>query len=125
MHRRSRGREEVLDDIIYVHGEADPLDLSPGAEALLFLKKMRDEAHRFAIAFHRGKRHREMLKSDLLSVPGISEKRLKRLLREFGSLRALRAASLADLEDSEALDRTTARQLHDSLHSAGVVQNRD
>jgi len=122
---KSRGREEVPDDIIYVHGETDPLDLTPGAEALLFLKKLRDEAHRFAIAFHRGKRLKSTLKSDLLNVPGIGEKRLKRLLREFGSLRALRAASIATLEASKSLDKTTARQLYDFLHSAGVVQDDD
>ena len=113
---KSRGREEVPDDIIYVYGQPEPLDLKPGAEALLFLKKLRDEAHRFAIAFHRAKRRRETLKSDLLSVPGIGEKRLKRLLREFGSLKALRAADLGDLEACNSLDKTTARHLYDFLH---------
>ncbi len=113
---KSRGREEVPDDIIYVHGQSEPLDLKPAPEALLFLKKLRDEAHRFAIAFHRGKRLESTLKSSLLTVPGIGEKRLKRLLRNFGSLRALRAASLADLEASKALDKPTARRLYNFLH---------
>jgi len=122
---KSRGRENIPDDIIYVHGETAPLDLSPGAEALLFLKKMRDEAHRFAIAFHRAKRLKSTLKSALLSVPGIGEKRLRALLREFGSLKALRAASIEELEASKALDKTTARRLYDFLHSAGVVQDDD
>ncbi len=113
---KSRGREEVPDDIIYVHGEPEPLDLAPGCEALLFLKKLRDEAHRFAIAFHRAKRLKSTLKSSLLSVPGIGQKRLKRLLREFGSLKTLRAAPLQDLEQSKALDKTTAHHLYDFLH---------
>ncbi|MBN1592228.1 MAG: excinuclease ABC subunit UvrC [Candidatus Coatesbacteria bacterium] len=113
---KARGREGIPDDIIYVHSESDPLDLEPGSEALLFLKKIRDEAHRFAIAFHRGKRRKETLRSDLLKVPGIGEKRLKDLLREFGSLKSLRAASLPDLESSKALDKSTAGMLFDFLH---------
>jgi len=113
---KARGREEVPDDIIYVHGEPEPLDLKPGCEALLFLKKLRDEAHRFAIAFHRAKRLKSTLKSSLLNVPGIGQKRLKRLLREFGSLRNLRAASLPDLEQSNSLDNPTAHHLYDFLH---------
>ncbi|HUT04663.1 MAG TPA: excinuclease ABC subunit UvrC, partial [bacterium] len=118
---KARGREEVPDDIIYVHGQPEPLDLKPGCEALLFLKKLRDEAHRFAIAFHRSKRLKSTLKSSLLNVPGIGEKRLKRLLREFGSLRALRAASLADLETSNSLDKPTAHHLYDFLHYRPVL----
>jgi len=122
---KARGREEVPDDIIYVHGETEPLDLRPAPEALLFLKKLRDEAHRFAIGFHRGKRLKSTLKSSLLNVPGIGEKRLKALLREFGSLKALRAASIADLEVSKALDKPTANHLYDFLHLDGVGQDDD
>ncbi|MBN2209158.1 MAG: excinuclease ABC subunit UvrC [Candidatus Coatesbacteria bacterium] len=116
---KARGREEVPDDIIYVQGQLEPLKLKPGAEALLFLKKLRDEAHRFAIAFHRSKRLKSALTSNLLRVPGIGEKRLKLLLGEFGSQKALRAASLSELEASNALDRTTAKRLYDFLHLGG------
>lgn len=119
---KARGRKDVPDDIVYLQGQPEPLGLASGSDALLFLKRLRDEAHRFAIAYHRKLRSGGTLRSALLSVPGIGPKRMKRLLREFGSLKALAQAPLQELLDAEAIDEATAKRLFDFLHFSQIVE---
>ena len=75
---------------VWLPGCADPVVLSRTSEALYLLQRVRDEAHRFAITYHRQKRSRTMVASALDDVPGLGEARRRALLRHFGSLKRLR-----------------------------------
>ncbi|HVE28453.1 MAG TPA: excinuclease ABC subunit UvrC, partial [Mycobacteriales bacterium] len=79
---------------VWLPGEAEPVILPRTSEALYLLQRVRDEAHRFAITYHRQKRSRAMTTSALDGVPGLGETRKKALLTRFGSLKRLRAASV-------------------------------
>ena len=76
---------------VFVPGRPEPVPIPRGSEALFLLQRVRDEAHRFAISYHRDLRGRRMTRSALEGVPGLGPARRARLLRHFGSLRALRA----------------------------------
>jgi excinuclease ABC subunit C len=75
---------------------------------LLLLARIRDEAHRFAITYHKKLRGRDLLTSQLDVVPGIGAKRKRELLRHFGSLTRLKAASLDDLQNVPGISDTVA-----------------
>ena len=83
-------REELL----YRPGQLVPIALERGSESLYFVQRIRDEAHRFAITFHRSKRGKSMVASSLSGVEGLGPARRERLLGAFGSLNALRQATL-------------------------------
>ncbi|HUY64548.1 MAG TPA: excinuclease ABC subunit UvrC [Acidimicrobiales bacterium] len=104
---------------VFVPGRADPVRIPRGSDALFLLQRVRDEAHRFAISYHRTLRARRMTSSVLEGVPGLGPARRTRLLRELGSLKALRAASLAELEALPWLPGSVARALHFHLHNLG------
>ena len=93
---------------VWLPGEADPLVLPRTSEALYLLQRVRDEAHRFAIAYHRQKRSKSMVESALDGVPGLGETRRKALLRHFGSLKRLRAATVEEVMDVPGIGRRTA-----------------
>ena len=77
--------------------EKDPLILPRTSEGMYLLQRIRDEAHRFAITFHRSRRSKVMLESVLDEIPQMGQARRAALLERFGSVAALRKASLADL----------------------------
>lgn len=81
-------REEEL----WTVGRPDPIRLSRKDPALKLVQRARDEAHRFAITKHRGRRARRMRETSLTDIPGIGPTRARRLLKEFGSLAGLAAA---------------------------------
>ena len=105
-------REELL----YRPGSSLPIRLDRGSEALYMLQRLRDEAHRFAITFHRSKRGESMVTSALDGIAGLGPARQKRLLEEFGSLKLLRAAPIEELMDLPWLPVTVAQALYDRLH---------
>jgi excinuclease ABC subunit C len=84
---------------------------------LFLLQRIRDEAHRFAVTYHRNLRGTRMTRSTLEGVPGLGPTRRTRLLRHFGSLRALRAASLDELRALGWLPDAVAVAVHAHLHS--------
>jgi len=87
-------REEIL----YVHGrENEPVVLDRHSPVLHLIQQIRDEAHRFAITFHRARRTKRELSSDLLTIPGVGERTAKKLLAHFGSLTSLRSVTLEEL----------------------------
>jgi excinuclease ABC subunit C len=88
-----------------------------GSEALFLLQRVRDEAHRFAISYHRDLRGKRMTRSPLEGVPGLGPARRSRLVRELGSLRAVRAASLEDLRALPWLPDGVAVAVHAHLHA--------
>jgi excinuclease ABC subunit C len=101
---------------VYMPGRPEPLRIPRDEEALHLLQRVRDEAHRFAITYHRKLRSRSMIDSTLDDVPGIGPTRKKALLRRFGSLKRIRAASREEL--GEALPEAVATGLYAALHDS-------
>jgi excinuclease ABC subunit C len=102
---------------VFVPGRPDPVPIPRGSDALFLLQRVRDEAHRFAVSYHRDLRGKRMTRSVLEGVPGLGPARRTRLLRDFGSLRALRAASLEELRGLPWLPEAVAVAVHAHLHS--------
>lgn len=84
-------------DRVFLPNAKDPIKLKPNSAELFLLSRVRDEAHRFAITFHKKLRRRRALRSALEDVPGVGLKRKRELLRAFGSLKKVRAASVEEL----------------------------
>jgi excinuclease ABC subunit C len=102
---------------VYVPGRPEPVPIPRGSDALFLLQRVRDEAHRFAISYHRNLRGTRMTRSALDGVPGLGPARRTRLLRHFGNLKALRAASLEDLQGLAWLPDAVAGAVYAHLHS--------
>jgi len=102
---------------VYVPGRSEPIRIPRDSDAIYLLQQIRDEAHRFAISFHRVLRNRRMTKGALDDVTGLGPKRRRRLLNDFGSVRAIRAASLDDLRAIDWLPNPVAATLYEHLHS--------
>src|SRR5579871_6855964 len=100
------------EEIIYVYGQEDePIVLDHHSPILHVIQKIRDEAHRFAVTFHRTRRSASRLTSELEQVEGIGEKTIAKLLREFGSLERVRGASEREL--ARVIGQGAARRLKD------------
>ncbi len=95
-------------DKIYKPGRLNPLNLDRDGNLLLFLQRIRDEAHRFVITYHRSRRGAAAIRSVLDSIPGVGPKRKQALLKHYGSIKAIRAASLDDLSRAPGMNRKTA-----------------
>jgi excinuclease ABC subunit C len=100
---------------VWVPGEEDPVILPRSSEGLYLLQRIRDEAHRFAIAHHRNRRSKTMVESLLDDVPGLGEVRRKTLLKHFGSLRKLRAATVEEIARVPGIGPTTAQAILDAV----------
>ncbi len=113
----SKGKERENSDTDEFHtpeGESD-VDFPPSAPGRMLLQQVRDEAHRFAISFHRGKRGQAMMKSVLDDAPGVGPKRKKMLLKKFGSVKRIREATVEQLQEALSVSEKTARKIHESL----------
>jgi excinuclease ABC subunit C len=106
-------REELL----FRPGSSSPIALERGSESLYLVQRIRDEAHRFAITFHRSKRGRSMVSSSLEGVEGLGPARRDRLLERFGSLNALRQATFDELDALAWLPSDVAKRLYDHLQA--------
>jgi excinuclease ABC subunit C len=100
---------------VWQPGQDDPVILPRTSEALYLLQRVRDEAHRFAIAFHRQKRSKALTVSALDSVPGLGEARRKALVKHFGSVKALKAASAEQLAEVPGIGPATAAAIAAAL----------
>ena len=101
---------------VYVPGRPVPLDLAADSEASKLLQRVRDEAHRFAIDHHRGRRERAMTGSVLDGLPGVGPVRKRALLQHFGSPERFLAASREELEAVPGVPGKLARDIHEQLH---------
>jgi excinuclease ABC subunit C len=101
---------------VFIPGRAEPVRIPRGSEALYLLQSIRDEAHRFALTYHRLKRGKRMTRSALDGIPGLGEGRRKRLLKHFGSVKQIRAASLEDLSSVGGIPQTVAEAVYEALH---------
>ncbi|GAA2029201.1 excinuclease ABC subunit UvrC [Catenulispora yoronensis] len=100
---------------VWLPDDEDPILLPRSSEGLYLLQRVRDEAHRFGIAFHRQKRSKSMVASALDDVPGLGEVRRKALLAHFGTLRKLRAASVEEISEVPGIGPATAQQIRGAL----------
>ena len=105
---------------VYVPGMPDPVRVPRGSEALYLLQRVRDEAHRFAISYHRQLRGKRMTASVLDGVQGLGPARRKRLLAELGSIKAVREAPKEVLVSFSWLPQTVAEALWEKVHDAGA-----
>ncbi|HVB05891.1 MAG TPA: excinuclease ABC subunit UvrC [Acidimicrobiales bacterium] len=101
---------------VFVPGRPEPIRIPRDSEAIYLLQQIRDEAHRFAITFHRELRGKRMTTGALDGVPGLGPKRRERLVRELGGVRKVRAAALEELLALEWLPEPVARALYARLH---------
>lgn len=107
---------------VYVPGEPDPLEIPRGSQALFVLQHIRDEAHRFAVSFHREKRAKRQLASPLDDIAGVGPARKKALLKKFGSLKAMRAATVDELTATTGIGPELAATIHASLHGQPLTR---
>ena len=105
---------------VWVPSEPDPVIMPRNSEGLYLLQRVRDEAHRFAIAYHRSKRSKRMTASALDSVRGLGEARRKALVAHFGSVARLKQASVDDITAVPGIGVATARAV---LEALGVTES--
>jgi excinuclease ABC subunit C len=109
---------------VYFPAQPDPLLIPRASEALFVLQHIRDEAHRFAITYHRQKRAKRALVSPLDEVPGVGPARKKALLKRFGSLSRLRDATSDEIAATRGIGPDLAHTIHDRLHDAPGTSDR-
>jgi len=108
---------------VWLPNSSEPVIFPRHSEALYLLQKLRDEAHRFAINFHRSKRSKVMLESLLDEVPGLGEIRRKSLLTHFGSVSALKAATIDELAVVPGIGKKMAKTIIDQINSQDLPLN--
>lgn len=106
----AKAREEI-----FTPGKSEPVVLPRDSEALHLLQRLRDEAHRFAIVYHKAVRRSQSLSSILEEIPGIGPRRRRALLKRFTSLDAIRKASLEELSSVEGMNENMARRVLEDL----------
>jgi len=109
---------------VFLPGRKNPVILRRNSTALFLLQRVRDEAHRFAITYHRALRRRERLRSALDAIPGIGSERRKRLLRHFGSVRRLRQATPAQIAEVTGISSVLAEIIHRHLRATYAPDSR-
>ncbi|HEY4712311.1 MAG TPA: excinuclease ABC subunit UvrC [Dehalococcoidia bacterium] len=100
---------------VFIPGDPQPVCIAKDSPALHILQRARDEAHRFAISYHRKLRHKEVTASALDNIPGIGPKRKRALLKKFGSIEAIKEASLEELSQTEGITPALAKKVKEGL----------
>lgn len=100
---------------LFVPGHSDPIILPRDSQALFLVQRVRDEAHRFAVSFHRQRRSKSAFQSRLDTIPGVGPKRKQALLRRFGSLKAIKEAPTEELLAVPGINRSVAEQIKSNL----------
>ena len=109
----SKGEKQ---DKIYKPGQVNPVNMGRGGEILLFLEKIRDKSHDFAISFHRQRRGKRFIRSALDSIQGVGKKRKATLLKHFKSIKKIRAATLEELSVLPGINRNVAKSVKKALN---------
>jgi excinuclease ABC subunit C len=102
---------------VFLPGRPLPVMLSRNSPALFLLQRIRDEAHRFGLTFHRSLRSKRATRSALDTIEGVGRKRRESLLKHFGSVDAMKRATLEELARAEGMTRPTAERVYRALHS--------
>jgi excinuclease ABC subunit C len=114
---------ESSEERVFLPGRQNPVTFSRNAEALHILTGIRDEAHRFAISYHRKLRENRSLESELDHVVGLGEKRKKALLKKFESIDQIKAASAEEIANLQGFNRVLAERILIQLNEAEEVEN--
>jgi excinuclease ABC subunit C len=101
---------------VWLSGQEFPVILPRTSEGLYLLQRVRDEAHRFAITFHRQRRSKAMTASELDDIPGLGEVRRKALLRQFGSVKRLKQATVDEIREVPGIGPALAETIQVTLH---------
>lgn len=112
-HHRTRG--------LYFNNTEIPIETN--SEGFRLITRIQDEAHRFAIEYHRSLRSKEQIHSILDDIPGIGERRRKALMRRFRSVEGIRDASVEELAETESMNTASAQQVYLFFHPPGHLQN--
>ncbi|MAH57430.1 MAG: excinuclease ABC subunit C [Synechococcus sp. ARS1019] len=114
----AKQREEV-----FLPGESKPLESEPDQLGVALLRRLRDEAHRFAVTFHRQQRGERMKRSRLSDIPGVGPKRVKDLLAHFHSIDAIQLASVETLTKAPGVGPSMAKEIHDFFHPSDADES--
>ena len=106
---------------LYLVEQPEPLVLPRGSQGLYLLQRIRDEAHRFAITYHREVRSKRTFRSVLDEIPGIGPKRKKALIRHFGSARGIAAASVEELAAVSGMTRDAAEKVKEHIGNGRAI----
>ena len=107
----AKQREEI-----FLPGESNPIESEPDQLGVALLRRLRDEAHRFAVSFHRQQRGERMNRSRLSDIPGLGPKRIRDLLSHFHSIDAIQMATLEQLNAAPGVGPSLAEQIRDYFH---------
>ncbi len=108
---------ERSEERFFLPGRKNPVSFRQGSASLFLLERLRDEAHRFAITYHRKLRSQASLRSSLEDIPGVGPARRKALLKYFGSLKKIRTATLEDLKQMPGLPEPLAETIFLAVHN--------
>lgn len=115
---KKRGEERWrTEERFFLPGRKNPVVLRENSAALYMLQRLRDEAHRFGITYHRQVRGREQLESELGQIRGLGPERVRRLLRHFGSMKKLREADEKAITEVKGISEALATTIHRFLHA--------
>ncbi|NBO19955.1 MAG: hypothetical protein EBV03_12185 [Proteobacteria bacterium] len=106
---------EKSNERIFLPGQPDPVELVDGSELTRFMQRVRDEAHRFVITFHRKSRSKRIIRSTLDEVGGLGAERRGRLLRHFGSIKNIAAASAEEVAKAGRMPKSLAERVLQQL----------
>jgi excinuclease ABC subunit C len=106
---------------VFVPGQSEPLMIPKTSSSLKLLQRVRDESHRFAITFHRKKRRKRTLQTELHQIDGIGNKTAEKLLRHFGSVKKIKQASMDDLK--EVAGTKTGSTIYGFFHTEERADN--
>jgi len=113
----AKGRSTRTREHVFLPGRKNPVMLLPQSDELFLLSRVRDEAHRFAVAYHRRLRRKRTTRSVLDEIPGVGAVLRKRLLAQFGSLKGVRAASAGELAGVKGVTADLAKRIAEFLAS--------
>ena len=118
VHAAPRSAEiERLEERVFLPGQSNPVILKRNSNALFLLQRVRDEAHRFAITYHKKLRTKQTLYSALDRIPGVGGVRKRALLRAFGSIKRIEEATMEELLKLPSINEKIAQDILESLHS--------
>jgi excinuclease ABC subunit C len=115
-HGMTEATIQKSNERVFLQGRRNPVVLRQNSPALLLLAAIRDEAHRFAIEYHRTLRSKGGIASGIEQIPGIGTKRRTALLKHFGSLQRLKEAGVDEISAVEGMSRPAAVKVYESLH---------
>jgi excinuclease ABC subunit C len=103
-------------DEVFLPQRSDPLMIPKGSASLKLLKKIRDEAHRFAVEYHRKLRKKRIIRSELDQIPGVGPARRASLLKHFGSVAKIREANSGELVSLQGINKRVAENIYNHFH---------